>query len=133
MNSHPHIPVILEHLFLVITNVVINCRNGVVKLSFSNITIELNIVEVCKQPNINIDESQDINYIEEIHKGDIILLSISNPLELELIINDGFLERLNFENIINIIKCLTDLIVHILQVGFLNWMYTKNYLQVQRN
>lgn len=72
MNSHPHIPIILEHLFLVITNVVINCRNGVVKLSFSNITIELNIVEVCKQPNINIDESQDINYIEEIHKGDII-------------------------------------------------------------
>lgn len=42
--------------FLAMTNVVINCRNCVVMLLFRNMTIELNIFNVCKLPNIDNDE-----------------------------------------------------------------------------
>jgi hypothetical protein len=39
----PVIPVILGRPFLATTNALINCRSGVVKISFGNMTVELNI------------------------------------------------------------------------------------------
>ena len=38
-----HVPVILEKQFLATSNAIINCRNGVMQLTFDNITMELNI------------------------------------------------------------------------------------------
>ena len=37
------VPVILGYPFLTTGNVLINCRNGIMRLSFSNMTLELNI------------------------------------------------------------------------------------------
>ena len=44
------IPVILGRPFLATSNVLINCRNGLMKLSFGNMTLEMNIFKICKQP-----------------------------------------------------------------------------------
>ena len=38
-----HVPIILGRPFLVTANTIINCRNGVMQLTFGNMTLELNI------------------------------------------------------------------------------------------
>ena len=38
-----HVPIILGRPFLAIANAIINCRNGVMQLTFGNMTLELNI------------------------------------------------------------------------------------------
>lgn len=62
-DSKQHIPVILGRLFLVTSNAIINCRNGIIKLSFGNMTIELNVFNICKQPVLN-EEVTDVDMIE---------------------------------------------------------------------
>jgi len=44
------IPLILGRSFLTTSNALINCRNGLMKLSFGNMTLEMNIFNICKQP-----------------------------------------------------------------------------------
>ena len=38
-----HVPIILRRTFLATSNGIINCRNGVMQLTFGNMTLELNI------------------------------------------------------------------------------------------
>ena len=38
-----YVSIILGRLFLATSNVIINCRNGVMQLMFSNMTLEVNI------------------------------------------------------------------------------------------
>jgi hypothetical protein len=59
------IPVILGHSFLATSNELINCRNGLMKLSFGNITLEMNIFNICKQPGDN-NDLQEVDFIEEL-------------------------------------------------------------------
>ncbi|KAF6172256.1 hypothetical protein GIB67_024878, partial [Kingdonia uniflora] len=42
-NPEDEIPVILGRPFLATANTVINCRNRIMKLTFRNMTVELNI------------------------------------------------------------------------------------------
>ena len=42
-NEPNHVPIILGRPFLATANAVINCRNGVMQLTFGNMTLELNI------------------------------------------------------------------------------------------
>jgi hypothetical protein len=42
--------VILGRPFLATSNTLINCRNGVINLSFGNMTLEMNVFNICKQP-----------------------------------------------------------------------------------
>ena len=44
-----HVPIILGRPFLVTANAIINCRNGVMQLTFGNMTLELNIFHLNKQ------------------------------------------------------------------------------------
>ena len=44
------ISIILGRPFLVTSNALVNCRNGLMKLSFGNMTLEMNIFNTCKQP-----------------------------------------------------------------------------------
>ena len=46
------IPVILGCPFLETSNALINCRNGLMKLSFGNMTLEMNIFNICKQQRL---------------------------------------------------------------------------------
>jgi hypothetical protein len=60
------IPIILGHPFLAISNALINnCRNGLMTLSFGNMTLEMNIFNICKQPG-NDNDSQEVDVIEEL-------------------------------------------------------------------
>jgi len=42
------IPVSLGLSFLATSNALINCRNGLMKLSFENMTLKMNIFNICK-------------------------------------------------------------------------------------
>ena len=44
------IPIILRRPFIVITNALINCWNGLMRLSFGNMIVETNVFNLCKQP-----------------------------------------------------------------------------------
>jgi hypothetical protein len=59
------IPVILGRPFLATANTLINCRTGVMKISFGNMTVELNIFNINSQP-LEYDETHPMYFIEEI-------------------------------------------------------------------
>ena len=61
-NVNSQIFVILGCPFLAASNALIHCRSGVLKLSYGNMTLELNIFNTCKQPK---DE-------EDVHEVDLI-------------------------------------------------------------
>jgi hypothetical protein len=50
VNIELQVPIILGHPFLATANALINCRTGVMKLSFGNMTVELNILDINRQP-----------------------------------------------------------------------------------
>ncbi|XP_062103840.1 uncharacterized protein LOC133814955 [Humulus lupulus] len=50
VNMKSKIPIILGRPFLATTNALINCRNGLMQISFGNMTLEVNIFHVAKQP-----------------------------------------------------------------------------------
>jgi hypothetical protein len=58
-------PVILGRPFLATSNALINCRNGLMKLSFGNMTLEMNIFNICKQPRDD-NDLQEVDIIEEL-------------------------------------------------------------------
>ena len=59
------IPVILGRPFLAASNALINCRNGLMKLSFGNMTLEMNIFNICKQPGYD-NDLQEVDFIEKL-------------------------------------------------------------------
>jgi hypothetical protein len=74
------IPVILGRPFLATANALINCRSGVMKISFGNMTVELNIFHIRKQP-LDYDQMNQVCLIEEILDEVIEESSIEDPLE----------------------------------------------------
>lgn len=50
-NPENQIPVVLGRPFLATSNALINCRNGMMKISFGNMTVDLNIFNLFKQPS----------------------------------------------------------------------------------
>jgi hypothetical protein len=58
-------PVILGCPFLATSNALINYRNGLMKLSFGNMTLEMNIFNICKQPGDD-NDLQEVDSIEEL-------------------------------------------------------------------
>ncbi|XP_038975731.1 uncharacterized protein LOC120106749, partial [Phoenix dactylifera] len=83
MNCTTPIPVILGRPFLATSNALINCRNGIMKMSFGNMTIDFNIFNICKQPdndNEN-DEIHGVNLIDSIVEDALVPSLSSDPLE----------------------------------------------------
>ncbi|XP_042958158.1 uncharacterized protein LOC122293734 [Carya illinoinensis] len=62
-NSSP--PVILGRPFPTTSNAIINCRSGVLKLSFGNMTLELNIFNLCRQPQ-ELEDVEEVNALESL-------------------------------------------------------------------
>ncbi|XP_026459851.1 uncharacterized protein LOC113360565 [Papaver somniferum] len=62
-NASKEIPVILGRPFLATANALINCRTGIMNLSFGNMTVELNIFDACKDPGGR-DDIHEVNMIE---------------------------------------------------------------------
>ena len=53
-----HVPIILGRPFLATSNAIINCWNGVMQLTFGNMTLELNIFHLSKKHKLAEDEKQ---------------------------------------------------------------------------
>ena len=49
-NEPNHVPIILGRPFLATANAIINCRNGIMQLTFGNMTLELNIFQLNDNP-----------------------------------------------------------------------------------
>jgi hypothetical protein len=70
--------VILGRPFLATSNALINCRNGLMKLSFGNMTLEMNIFNIYKQPGDN-NDLQEVDFIEKLVHDQFE--TISNEIE----------------------------------------------------
>ena len=57
------IPIILSQPFLTTSNALIHCRNGIMKFSFGNMTLELNVFNIAKQPRED-EELHEVNCVE---------------------------------------------------------------------
>ncbi|XP_059434343.1 uncharacterized protein LOC132167394 [Corylus avellana] len=95
-NSHKPILVILGRPFLAMANAYINCRTGVMSISFGNLKAKLNIFHAAHQPP-NEKECFLLNTIEDLVEDlpPIPLLdeSCEDPLRGDELITDPFWER----------------------------------------
>ena len=57
-NGPNHVPIILGRPFFATANAIINCRNGVMQLTFGNMTLELNIFHLNNKHKLVEDENQ---------------------------------------------------------------------------
>ena len=71
---------ILGRPFLATANALINYKTGVMKISFGNMTVELNIFDISKQ-SLEYDEVRRVCLIEEIIEEAMDESSIEDPLE----------------------------------------------------
>ena len=62
-NEPNHVPIILGRPFLATANAIINCRNGVMQLTFGNMTLELNIFHLNNKHQLPEDENQMIDEV----------------------------------------------------------------------
>ena len=79
-NANSQISVILGHPFLATSNALISCRSGVLKLSFGNMTLELNIFNTCKQPRDE-EDVHEVDLIETLVREQFNKTCFSDPLE----------------------------------------------------
>ena len=79
-NANPQISEILGRPFLATSNALINCRSGVLKLSFGNMTLELNIFNTCKQPRDE-EDVHEVDLIETLVREQFNKTCFSDPLE----------------------------------------------------
>ena len=56
-----HVPIILGRPFLATSNAIINCRNGVMQLTFGNMTLKLNIFHLSNKHKPMEDEGQELD------------------------------------------------------------------------
>ncbi|XP_060959305.1 uncharacterized protein LOC133030544 [Cannabis sativa] len=80
VNTESKIPIILGRPFLATANALINCRNGLMKLSFGNMTMEVNIFHVAKQPPNEEEDCYHTDVIDTIIEEEILLHDDSDSL-----------------------------------------------------
>lgn len=73
---------ILGRPFLATSNALINCRNGVMKISFGNLTAELNVFDISKTP-IDIDDNDfgQVHLIDSLVEESFLQTCNEDPLE----------------------------------------------------
>ena len=91
-NEPNHVPIILGRPFLATANAIINCRNGVMQLTFGNMTLELNIFHLNHKHKLLENENQMTDEVGSIgqHAGK---LSVK---ELQEMTNQGAASVLEF-------------------------------------
>ena len=109
-NEPNHVPIILGRPFLATANAIINCRNGIMQLTFGNMTLELNIFQLNNKQNlletenpifdevVSIDQCAGKQIAQEMH-GEIsqddeeILVLPSTPTASELLNSTAITEE----------------------------------------
>ena len=84
-----HVPIILGRPFLATSNAIINCWNGVMQLTFGNMTLELNIFHLSKR-HMHSEEDD----CEEVYIIDAILEEQANEQQVEDVLNPELSECL---------------------------------------
>ena len=84
-----HVPIILGRPFLATSNAIINCRNGVMQLTFGNMTLELNIFHLGKR-HMHSEEDD----FEEVCILDTILEEQANQQQVQDILTSELSEFL---------------------------------------
>ena len=85
VNECKQILVILDQQFFATVNTLINYRNRVMNLSFGNVTLELNMFNMCKWPHHQEDydnENEEIDIIEPIIEEHIEDENFTNSIEI---------------------------------------------------
>ena len=95
-NANSQISVILGRPFLATSNALINCRSGVLKLSFGNMTLELNIFNTCKQPR-DVKDVHEVDLMETLVQEQFNKTCFLDPLEACLVNSCDFNFNENFE------------------------------------
>ena len=84
-----HVPIILGRTFLATSNAIINCWNGVMQLTFGNMTLELNIFYLSKKHmHQQEDDSEEVCSIEAIFEEQANELLVQDVLTRELVNSD---------------------------------------------
>ena len=89
-----YVPIILGKPFLATSNAIINCRNGVMQLTFGNMTLELNIFHLCRR-HLHLEEEKGfeevclINTLVEEHCDKNLEQSLNESLG---VLEEGLLE-----------------------------------------
>ena len=89
-NEPNHVPIILGRPFLATGNAIINCRNGIMQLTFGNMTLELNIFHLNDNPNLLEIENQIIDEVVSIDQ----CAGTQSAQEKQRVINHGDEEEL---------------------------------------
>ena len=84
-NGPNHVPIILGRPFLATANAIINCRNGVMQLTFVNMTLELNIFHLNNKHKLVETENQVTDEVCSVGQNSGKL----NVQELQEIANQG--------------------------------------------
>jgi hypothetical protein len=79
INVEIQIPVILGRPFLATANALINCRTGVMKMFFENMTVELNIFDISRHP-FEYEGVRSVWNIEELVEETVHESSSEGPL-----------------------------------------------------
>ncbi|CAL2271511.1 unnamed protein product [Prunus armeniaca] len=108
-SGQKQIPVILGHPFLATCNANINCRNGLMNISFGNMTVEFNIFNISKQPSDD-EEICEISLIDTMVEDSFHYSSIKDPLEACLA---HFGANFDFEKSFDEVNALLDYVPYI--------------------
>ena len=96
--------IILGRPFLTTANALINCRNGVMKISFGNMTLELNVFNISRQISPENDDLCELNFIDDF-VNDSLTFSNSNYFDDYMAsFNDDF----DIDSIISDVNSLLD-------------------------
>uniref|UniRef100_A0A2N9GKZ8 Reverse transcriptase domain-containing protein n=1 Tax=Fagus sylvatica TaxID=28930 RepID=A0A2N9GKZ8_FAGSY len=80
VHANSKIPIILGRSFLATANALINCRNGLMKLSFEHMTLEVNIFNIGKQI-FEDEECEVVNWIDVVVQEKFTKTYHSDPLD----------------------------------------------------
>ena len=89
-----HVPIVMGRPFLAPSNAIINCRNGVMQLTFGNMTLELNIFHLSNKHKLAEDDKQGFDEVCSIgqnagkpnaHKLQAELVTESEAVDWELV------------------------------------------------
>ena len=94
-NGPNHVPIILGRPFLATANAIINCRNGVMQLTFGNMTLELNIFHLNNKHKLVETENQVNDEVCAVGQNEGKL----NVQELKEIANQGEVGVLVFPSV----------------------------------
>ncbi|XP_034674342.1 uncharacterized protein LOC117905554 [Vitis riparia] len=73
-----HVPIILGRPFLATSNALINCRSGVMQLTFGNMTIELNIFHSCKKHGTKEEQELKEAHLIELPMKELVKENVEN-------------------------------------------------------